>query len=109
MFGHGNHRLLVHPHVVDAHAAEDGEGLDKVLVVAGELEAVELVDELEDAQDLARFPRAVRDRHAQHSGVPERRAPVHGLVEALVLKSQHDNQAYHERTTFIMNFAKASH
>ena len=42
---------LVHPHVVDAHPAEDGEGLDKVLVVPGEGEAVELVHQLEDAED----------------------------------------------------------
>ena len=83
---HRHHRLLVHPHVVDAHAAENGEGLDEVLVVAGELEAVELVDELEDAQHLARLPRAVRHRHAQHRRVPEGRAAVHRLVEAFVLQ-----------------------
>ena len=42
LLGHGHHRLLVHADIVDAHAAEDGEGLHKVLVVLREREVVEL-------------------------------------------------------------------
>ena len=88
LLGHRYHRLLVHPHVVDSHAAEYRESLDEVLVVAGELEAVKLVHELEHPQHFVRLSRAVYHRHAQHRHVPERGAAVYGLVEALVLKDQ---------------------
>jgi hypothetical protein len=42
LLGHSHDRLFVHADVVDTHAAEDGEGLDEVLVVLGEREVVEL-------------------------------------------------------------------
>ena len=46
LFGHGDAGSLIHPHVGDPHAAEDGEGLQEVLIVGGEVRAgaVHLVD-----------------------------------------------------------------
>ena len=70
LLGHGDAGLLVHPDVVKAHPAEDGEGLDKVLVVLGEGQPVELVDQLEQAQHLVRLV-AVHYGHAQNALVLE--------------------------------------
>ena len=46
LFGHGDAGSLIHPHVGDPHAAEDGKGLQEVLIVGGEVRAgtVHLVD-----------------------------------------------------------------
>ena len=46
LFGHGDAGSLIHPHVGDPHAAEDGEGLQEVLIIGGEVRAgaVHLVD-----------------------------------------------------------------
>lgn len=74
-----HHSLFVHVRVVYAHTAEDGEGLDEVLVVLGEGQVVELVDELDDADDLAR---GILDGHAKDGLVLETRAIVDALVEA---------------------------
>ena len=86
MLCHRHHRLFVHPDVVDAHAAKYRESLDEILVVAGELEAVKLVHELEHPQDFVRLSRAVYHRHAQHRYVSERGAAVYGLVKTSILK-----------------------
>lgn len=37
LLGHGHNCLLVHVRIVNAHAAEDGECLHKVLIVLGEV------------------------------------------------------------------------
>ena len=39
LFGHGDAGSLIHPHVGDPHAAEDGEGLQEVLIIGGEVRA----------------------------------------------------------------------
>ena len=39
LFGHGHAGSLIHPHVGDPHAAEDGEGLQEVLIIGGEVGA----------------------------------------------------------------------
>ena len=44
LLGHGHTGRLVHPDVGDAHPAEDGEGLEEVLIIGGEGKIVELVD-----------------------------------------------------------------
>lgn len=78
LLGDGHHRLLVHVRVVDAHAAEDGKGLHEVLVVLREGQIVELVDELDDADDLAA---GVLDGHAEDGLVLEVGALVDTWVE----------------------------
>ena len=78
LLGHSHHRFLVHPDVVDAHAAEDAERLNKVLVVLREGQVVKLVDQLEDAQDPVVFA-AVLDGHAQDGPVTEAVTVVHIL------------------------------
>ena len=85
LLGHGHDGLLEHPDVVDAHAAEDGKRLNEVLVVLRERQVLELVDQLEDAQDPVVLA-AVLDGHAQDGLVSEPAAGVDGLKGLTRLK-----------------------
>lgn len=78
LLGYRHHSLLVHVRVVDTHPAEDGESLHEVLVVLRERQVVELVDELDDADDL---PGGVFDSHAQDAFVLEADALVDAWVK----------------------------
>lgn len=84
---YGHHRLLVHVRVVDAHAAEDGEGLHEVLVVLRERQVVEFVYKLYDSDYLTG---GVLDRHAQDRLVLEAGALVDARVEPGILLSVGD-------------------
>lgn len=68
--------------VVDAHAAENGKSLHKIFIVFGEREVIELVDQLDDADDLTR---RVFDRHAQDRPVLEAGAVIDAAVEPRVV------------------------
>lgn len=68
--------------VVQSHPAENCESLQKVLVVAGEGQVIEFVDELHNAEY---FAGGVADGLAQDGPVAEAAVLVNLGVEALVL------------------------
>ena len=77
---HGDTGSLIHPHIRDAHPAKDCESLKKVFIIGGEWKIVELVDQLEHAEDPARGG-GVLDGHGQHRLVLEGPAPVHTYIK----------------------------
>lgn len=68
--------------VVDSHTAEDGERLDKVLVILRECMIVKFVYQLYNADNLAR---GVLDGHAEDGAMPEACALVNRRIEFRVL------------------------
>lgn len=81
LLGHRHDRLLVHVRIVDAHAAEDRERLHKVLIVARKVQPIELVHQLNDADNLAE---RILDRHAQNVPVLEQLAVVDARIEPMI-------------------------
>lgn len=104
LLGHGHNCLLVHVRIVNAHAAEYGECLHKVLIVLGEVlwkerqisfilnsnslivayQLIELVDQLYHSNDLSQ---RVFDGHAEYGAMLETGILIDTSIETIILVS----------------------
>lgn len=77
---------------MEAHAAEYCESFEEILIIFGELEIIELIDELHHPEY---FAGRVADGLAENGPVPETGAFVRLLVETLIFVRVRDIDGLH--------------
>ena len=80
LFCHGHHGCLIHFHVGDSHSAENCECFNKVFVIRGEWQIVELVNQLKDTDYFSRAAR-IFDGHGQDRRMLKLLAAVNRNIE----------------------------